>query len=210
VPIGRLKKMADQGQLTADIVINALLSQKDKLARALDWLATNLDTVMRWLKIIAEVGLGVLIYRLIPALITAWQLAGTAAVKAAASTAAAWATANLSISAAVATAGLLKTAFAVLSAAVVGWEIGTWLSEKVQLVRQAGVAMVQGLETGIEVLKHQWETFAALFTGDTMAAATERHQQRVKLKPAQLRNCGRSTLAHWALAASLGVAACSG
>jgi tape measure domain-containing protein len=219
VPIGRLKKMADQGQLTADIVINALLSQKDKLAaeyaqlpltvtssfervknafaqwiakvdestgltqklaRALDWLATNLDTVMRWLKIIAEVGLGVLIYRLIPALITAWQLAGTAAVTAAASTAAAWTTANMSLSAAVATAGLLKTAFAVLAAAVIGWEIGTWLSEKFQIVRQAGVAMVQVLETGIETLKYQWEKFAAIFTGDTMAAATERHQQRVQ------------------------------
>ncbi|NJR44281.1 phage tail tape measure protein [bacterium] len=219
VPIGRLKKMADQGQLTADIVINALMSQKDKLAaeyaqlpltvtssfervknafaqwiakvdestgltqklaQALNWLATNLDTVMRWLKVIAEVGLAVLIYRLIPALITAWQLAGTAAVTAAASTAAAWTTANLSLSAAVATAGLLKTAFAALAAAVVGWEIGTWLSEKFQIVRQAGVAMVQVLETGIETLKHQWEQFAAIFTGDTMAAATERHQQRVQ------------------------------
>lgn len=32
VPIGRLRKLAEQGQLTADVVINALLSQKDKLA----------------------------------------------------------------------------------------------------------------------------------------------------------------------------------
>ena len=66
------------------------------------FLAENLDTVMQWLKRIAEVGLAVLIYRLIPALITAWQTAGAAAVTAATATSAAWATANLSVSAAVA------------------------------------------------------------------------------------------------------------
>ena len=109
VPIGRLRKLAEQGQLTADVVVNALMSQKDKLAAeyaqlpvtvgtaferlknafaqwiakvdestgitqklatALDWLARNFDTVMSWLKVIAEIGLAVLIYRLIPALIT--------------------------------------------------------------------------------------------------------------------------------------------
>src|SRR5579884_1362903 len=168
VPIGRLRKLAEEGRLTADVVVNALLSQKDKLAseyaqlpqtvsqsferlknafgqwinkldesigftkklaEALTWLAQNLDTVMQWLKRIAEVGLAVLIYRLIPALITAWQTAGAAAVAAASATSAAWATANLSVSAAVASVGVLKTAFAVLGAFLVGWEIGTWLSE---------------------------------------------------------------------------------
>jgi tape measure domain-containing protein len=219
VPIGRLKKMADQGQLTADIVINALLSQKDKLAAeyaqlpltvgtsfqrlsnafaqwiakvdestgltqklaaALDWLARNLDSVMRWLKLIAEIGLGVLIYRLIPALITAWQLAGTAAVTAAAATSAAWATVNMTLSAAIATAGQLKTAFAVLAAAVVGWEVGSWLSEKFEIVRQAGVLMVQVLEGEFEKLRFSWELLSAVFSGDTLAAATARHQQRLQ------------------------------
>jgi tape measure domain-containing protein len=32
VPIGRLRKLAEEGRLTADVVVNALLSQKDKLA----------------------------------------------------------------------------------------------------------------------------------------------------------------------------------
>ena len=32
VPIGRLRKMAEEGRLTADVVVNALMSQKDKLA----------------------------------------------------------------------------------------------------------------------------------------------------------------------------------
>ena len=32
VPIGRLRKLAEEGRLTADVVVNALMSQKDKLA----------------------------------------------------------------------------------------------------------------------------------------------------------------------------------
>ena len=218
VPIGRLRKLAEEGRLTADVVVNALLSQKDKLAaeyaqlpqtvsqaferlrnafgqwinkvdestgitkklaEALTWLATNLDTVMQWLKRIAEVGLAVLIYRLIPALITAWQTAGAAAVTAASTTAAAWATANLSVSAAVASIGVLKTGFAVLGAFLVGWEIGTWLSEKFEIVRKAGIFMVQVLMTGFENLRYQWEVFAAIFTSDTIAEATKRHQARL-------------------------------
>lgn len=218
VPIGRLRKLAEEGRLTADVVVNALLSQKDKLAaeyaqlpqtvsqsferlknafgqwinkldestgftkklaEALTWLAQNLDTVMQWLKRIAEVGLAVLIYRLIPALITAWQTAGAAAVAAASATAAAWTTANLSVSAAVASVGVLKTAFAVLGAFLVGWEIGTWLSEKFEIVRKAGIFMVEVLMKGIEQLRFHWEVFAAIFTSDTIAEATKRHQARL-------------------------------
>jgi len=218
VPIGRLRKLAEEGRLTADVVVNALMSQKDKLAaeyaqlpqtvsqsferlrnafaqwvskvdestgftkklaEALTFLAENLDTVMQWLKRIAEVGLAVLIYRLIPALITAWQTAGAAAVTAATATSAAWATANLSVSAAVASVGLLKTAFAVLGAFLVGWEIGTWLSEKFEIVRKAGIFMVEMLVKGIEQLRYRWEVFAAIFTSDTIAEATKRHEARL-------------------------------
>jgi tape measure domain-containing protein len=218
VPIGRLRKLAEEGRLTADVVVNALLSQKDKLAaeyaqlpqtvgqafmrlsnafgqwisrldestgftkklaEALTWLAQNLDTVMQWLKRIAEVGLAVLIYRLIPALITAWQTAGAAAVAAASATSAAWATANLSVSAAIASVGALKTAFAVLGAFLVGWEIGTWLSEKFEIVRKAGIFMVEVLVKGVEQLRYRWEVFAAVFTSDTIAEATKRHEARL-------------------------------
>jgi tape measure domain-containing protein len=218
VPIGRLRKLAEEGQLTADVVVGALMSQKDKLAseyaqlpatvsqaftrlsnafgqwisrldestgftkklaEALTFLAENLDTVMQWLKRIAEVGLAVLIYRLIPAMITAWQTAGAAAVAAASATSAAWATANLSVTAAIASVGVLKTAFAVLGAFLVGWEIGTWLSEKFEIVRKAGIFMVEMLVKGVEQLRYRWEVFAAIFTSDTIAEATQRHQQRL-------------------------------
>lgn len=218
VPIGRLRKLAEEGRLTADVVVNALMSQKDKLAaeyaqlpmtvsqaftrlsnafgqwvskldestgftkklaEALTWLSENLDTVMKWLGRIAEVGLAVLVYRLIPALIIAWQTAGAAAVTAASTTAAAWATANLSLSNAIATVGKLRVAFGVLGAAIIGWEIGTWLSEKFEIVRKAGIFMVEVLMKGIEHLRFQWEVFAAIFTSDTIAEATRRHEQRL-------------------------------
>ncbi len=218
VPIGRLRKLAEEGRLTADVVVNALMSQKDKLAseyaqlpqtvsqaferlrnafgqwinrvdestgltkklaEALTFLANNLDTVMQWLKRIAEVGLAVLIYRLIPALITAWQTAGAAAITAASATAAAWTTVNLSVSAAVASVGVLKTAFAVLGAFLVGWEIGTWLSEKFEIVRKAGIFMVEMLVKAVEQLRYRWEAFAAIFTSDTIAEATKRHEARL-------------------------------
>ena len=218
VPIGRLRKLAEEGRLTADVVVNALMSQKDKLAAeysqlpatvsqafqrlqnafgqwvaqvdaatgitkkladGLTWLATNLDTVMQWLKKIAEVGLAVLIYRLLPALVTAWQTAGAAAITAATATSAAWATANLSVTAAIASVGLLKTAFAVLGAFAVGWEIGTWLSEKFEIVRKAGIFMVEILVKAVEQLQYRWEAFAAIFTSDTIDAATKRHETRL-------------------------------
>lgn len=218
VPIGRLRKLAEEGRLTADVVVNALMNQKDKLAaeyaqlpmtvsqaftrlsnafgqwisrldkstgftkklaEALTWLSENLDTVMKWLGRIAEVGLAVLVYRLIPALIIAWQTAGAAAVTAASTTAAAWATANLSLSNAIATVGKLRVAFGVLGAAIIGWEIGTWLSEKFEIVRKAGIFMVEVLMKGIEHLRFQWEVFAAIFTSDTIAEATKRHEQRL-------------------------------
>ncbi|MHA6887432.1 tape measure protein [Ralstonia pseudosolanacearum] len=218
VPIGRLRKMAEEGRLTADVVVGALLSQKNKLAteyaqlpatvsqaferlrnavgqyinrvdqasgftaklsEALTWLAQNLDTVMQWLKRIAEVGLAVLVYRLLPALVTAWQTAGAAAVTAASATSAAWATANLSVSAAIASVGLLRTGFATLGAFLVGWEIGTWLSERFETVRRAGIVMVEVLIKSVEELRFHWEVFAAIFTSDTIAEATRRHQARL-------------------------------
>ncbi len=158
---------------------NRATQATQKIVALIDALAANFDTVMAWLKRLIEVGLMVLIYRLIPALITAWQTAGAAAVAAARTTTAAWATANLSLGNAIATVGKLRVAFAVLSAALIGWEIGTWLSEKFTFVRKAGIFMVEVLMRGIEQLRFGWEVFAAIFTSDTIAEATARHAQRL-------------------------------
>jgi tape measure domain-containing protein len=218
VPIGRLRKMAEEGRLTADVVVNALMSQKDKLSseyaqlpatvsqalqrlqnafglwvsqvdaatgitqklsQALTWLATNVESVMQWLQTIAEVGLAVLIYRLLPALVTAWQTASAAAITAASATSAAWAAVNVAIGSAIASLGLLKTGFILLGSFAAGWQIGSWLSEQFEIVRLAGIAMVQTLLKGVEQLQYRWEAFAALFSSDTIDAATQRHQARL-------------------------------
>jgi tape measure domain-containing protein len=219
VPIGRLRKMAEEGRLTADVVIQALMSQKSvlaaeysalpatvgqafvrlsnvfaqwigkvddatgftqKLSAALTFLANHLDSVMAILKLVMEAGIAVLAYRLLPALITAWQTAGAAAVTAANATAAAWATVNLSVGTALSTIGKLKTAFLLLGSFFAGWEIGTWLSEKFSVVRTAGIFMVEVLVRAIEQLRYRWEVFAAIFSSDTIAAATQRHQARLQ------------------------------
>jgi len=218
VPIGRLRALATQGRLTADVVVNALMSQKDqlaaeyaqltmtvsqafvrlsnafgqwvsqldastgfteKLAQALTWLSQNLDVVMARLERIAKAGLAVLAYRLIPALITAWQVVGVAGATAARATAAAWATANMSMSQAVATAGKLRVAFSLLSAATIGWQIGTWLHEKFEFIRKSSIIMAREVIIGFEFMRFWWEAFAAAFTSDTLAEATQRHKERL-------------------------------
>jgi phage-related minor tail protein len=63
-----------------------------------------------------------------------------------------------------------------LGAFLVGWEIGTWLSEKFEIVRKAGIFMVEMLVKAVEQLRYRWEAFAAIFTSDTIAEATKRHE----------------------------------
>ncbi|MBK9658082.1 MAG: tape measure protein [Rhodanobacteraceae bacterium] len=50
VPIGRLRKLAEQGQLTADVVVNALMSQKDKLAAEYAQLPVTVGTAFERVK----------------------------------------------------------------------------------------------------------------------------------------------------------------
>jgi phage-related minor tail protein len=198
------------------VVVNALMSQKDKLAaeyaqlpmtvsqaftrlsqclRAVDQpvdestgFTKKLAEALTWLGEpghgdasgwrIAEVGLAVLIYRLIPALITAWQTAGAAAVTAASATAAAWATANLSVSAAVATVGKLA------------WRSPCWARPRRLGDRHVAVREVRDRPQGEHLHGRgagQGHRAPALPLGgvrrhlhsDTIAEATKRHEQRL-------------------------------
>lgn len=76
----------------------------------------------------------------------------------------------------IATVGKLRVAFGMLGAAIIGWEIGTWLSKKFAVVRKADIFMVQVLITGFEYLRYQWEVLAEVFSSDTIAEATQRHE----------------------------------
>jgi phage-related minor tail protein len=158
----------------------ALTPLLESAASGLEWLAENLDAVLGWLKLLAEVGFAVLIYRTIPAAILAFQSLGATAVASAKAASAAWALASSQIAAATAALGPLKIAFLVLGALLIGWEIGKWLSERFAIVRKAGIFMVERLVTGFEHLRYGWELFVALFTSDTLAEATARHRQRLE------------------------------
>jgi len=61
--------------------------------------------------------------------------------------------------------GKLKLAFSVLAAAMIGWEIGTILSEKFAVVRAAGHAMIGALVIGWEELKYEVDVMWTLISG---------------------------------------------
>ncbi|MCU7839782.1 MAG: tape measure protein [Candidatus Thiodiazotropha sp. (ex Troendleina suluensis)] len=75
--------------------------------------------------------------------------------------------------------GLLTAAANLAASAFIGWEIGKTLSEKFEVVRVAGVAMVETLVRGAELVRTQWEIARAVFTDDTIDDALERHERRV-------------------------------
>ena len=138
-----------------------------KAGRGLTWLAQNLDTVMRWLKRIAEVGLAVLIYRLIPALITAWQTAGRGSTRRQCHVGGVGDGEPVGVGG----GGQRRRAQDRVrrpGAFLVGWEIGTWLSEKFEIVRKAGIFMVEMLMKGIEQLQYRWEVSKPYSPPDTI------------------------------------------
>jgi TP901 family phage tail tape measure protein len=87
---------------------------------------------------------------------------------------------NLPIGQAIGALGRLNSAFAVISAFLVGWDIGKWLSDEFEIARKAGVFMVETTVKGFEYLRYAWETLKAVFTDDTIDEATRRHEERLR------------------------------
>lgn len=54
--------------------------------------------------------------------------------------------------------GKLQSAFALASAAMVGWEIGSYLRDEFLLVEKAGIYMVKGILGQVEMVKAAWKT----------------------------------------------------
>lgn len=157
----------------------AALPALQSLAAGMVALARHSEGILTALRLLSETVLMVMAYRTLPALVLAWKSVGPAAVAAATTLSAAWKLAVANINVATASLGILRVTFLVLSAFLAGWEIGTWLAEKFAFVRKAGILMVEGLMKAIEVLQYGWEAFLALFTSDTLAAATARHNARL-------------------------------
>lgn len=77
-------------------------------------------------------------------------------------------------------ANALKAAIVPLIVAfTAGFEFGTWLNG-FSVVQKAGVFMVSTLMQAFEQLRWSWESFAAIFTGDTIDQANARHIQRLQ------------------------------
>lgn len=86
---------------------------------------------------------------------------------------------NLTVKDAITNTGKLRTATSLMTAGLLGWEIGTWARENFPEVERLGIAMAGGVTRAFEYMRYAWESFEAVFTSDTVDAATERHKQRL-------------------------------
>ncbi len=67
-------------------------------------------------------------------------------------------------------AGVIQGAFGVLMAAMVGWQIGTYLSNEFAVVRKAGVVMVTALDEYFTKLQYKFKLLWAGFSGSAADA----------------------------------------
>lgn len=74
-----------------------------------------------------------------------------------------------------------KLGLGLLSSLMVGLDIGTWARREFEFVYQAGVATAAGLTRLAETVQYKWEYAKATFSkDDTLAAATKRHEERLR------------------------------
>lgn len=90
-----------------------------------------------------------------------------------------WTAAKLPIADATKEVGKLNLALSGVSALMVGWDIGTYLRDNFEIARVAGVAMTESLVKGAEYVQYAWEAAKAVYTNDTVDAATARHEARL-------------------------------
>ncbi|WP_374432188.1 tape measure protein [Ideonella dechloratans] len=215
VPRTALRSLAEQGQLTAQAVIQALRNQSQaidaeftQLPVTIERAVTNLQT--QWARLVGTVDSGIggtaavasginLVANNLDALagaaeragavlVTAMAVQGVAALRAAA--------AEMSVTGAA--AKLLAADLATLSRPVqiaisvtgfeLGYQIGTWLRENFTLARQLGVGIAEFTTALVNDLRFVAEAAAAVFTSDTVSAAWDRYKQRAEEQQAIYRD----------------------
>ncbi len=215
VPRTALRSLAEQGQLTAQAVIQALRNQSQAIDKEFTQLpvtieraVTNLQT--QWARLVGTVDSGIggtaavasginLVANNLDALagaaeragavlVTAMAVQGVAALRAAA--------AEMSVTGAA--AKLLAADLATLSRPVqiaisvtgfeLGYQIGTWLRENFTLARQLGVGIAEFTTALVSDLRFVAEAAAAVFTSDTVSAAWDRYKQRAEEQQAIYRD----------------------
>lgn len=205
VTTGELRKLAEQGKLTSQTVIQALQGQSAALKREFEALPatvsralTNLST--EWTKFIGELdrssGASSLVAEGINKIAANLDtIARVAAVAGAALTAslgvkAVQALRALSIEAAAASksASILTASLANIPSTIkigisavgfeVGFQIGDMLYQNSELARKLGVGLVAFFENIINDLKLLRDAGSAIFTSDTIEAAFDRFRER--------------------------------
>lgn len=152
---------------------NRATQSTQKIVALIDTLSNNLDTVVSVAVTAGDV------------MVAVWGVKALNALKAytaqlslaAAETSALMATttaAGAKMAAGLAAAGKLA------AAAWIGWEIGTFLRSEFEVVEKAGIALAAGLHKSAVMAQGAWEMVKATFTDDTMAAATERMNAKLR------------------------------
>lgn len=206
VTTGELRKMANEGRLTSEVVLTALQGQAQAVAdefsklpptigRALQNLNTN------WTTYIGNVDQATGASQAAAAAINAVgenldEIAGLATRAGAVFAAAIAVQAAGALRAYIVEAAAARTATSLLALQMsalpktlqiavaftgfeVGYQIGEMLRENSAAARQLGVATVAFVQGNIEVLRLLKESAAAIFTDDTIEAATERFKARI-------------------------------
>lgn len=130
-----------------------------KVARGIEWVAKNIDSIANAVVLMGKVVATVYAAQLIHSGL-AWIAnlnLQTTAVRGLMVANSQWAASTVgSFSAAIKQVGLLGTAFNLLGSAVVGWSIGSYLRDEFLEVRLFGIALVEGLLKLWENLKAGW------------------------------------------------------
>jgi tape measure domain-containing protein len=205
VTTGELRKMAGQGQLTAQTVIDALQSQSEALQTEFTNLPatvgraiTNLQT--QWMLFVGQLdastgatsyvadGINVLANNLDAvarvaglagaALTAGLAVQGAAALRAYAAEAALAAGATNLLNASIAKVPKTVNIALAVTGFEVGYQIGEMLRDNFAIVRKFGVGLVGYFEVVVNSLRLAKEAAAAVFTSDTVDAAYDRYMQR--------------------------------
>ena len=204
---GELRAMAQQGQLTTDVVLRALRSQSAAVSEEFAKLPPTVGRAIQnlssaWTLYIGEADAATgasaaaagainLVAQNLDTLIDVATRAGAVVVAAlgvqavgalrayiASTTAAAGATSLLSLE--MSKVPKLLQITVALAGFEAAYQFGTYLRENSQLAREFGVQFVNFIETQVNSLTFLKEAATAVFTDDTIDAALERYNQRAE------------------------------
>lgn len=145
----------------------------DQIVKLIDTLSANLDSVVRAATAVGEV------------MVVVWALKALGALKAYTAQLVLATKETQALMVATSAGGVkmgaaLKAAGNVALSGWIGWEIGTYLKSEFQVVEQAGVALAAGLTMSAARAQAGWEMAKAAFSSDTIEAAQQRLQVRLR------------------------------